>query len=180
MPARPPSRAEPLGVVLAGGAATRFPGKLELLLPGVVASLAAVLRDVIVLGKEGAALPAVDVPVWREPASVRHPLFGVAWALEHAEGRDVIVAAGDMPAIPASLVRALAEDCGSAPAVVPRHPAGTEPLVARYRPAAAEALRAAAEAGRPTRAVVEELKPEWLEVPDASAFANVNRPEDLA
>jgi molybdopterin-guanine dinucleotide biosynthesis protein A len=165
--------------VLAGGAARRFPEKLELTLTGVVAALAAVVREVVVLAKEGTELPDVAVPVWREPAAPRHPLFGIAWALERAGGRDVLAVAGDMVALDPAILRALAGDPGAAPAVVPRHPGGTEPLCALYGSAATAALRAGAVAGRPARAVVEELGPDWLGVPDASGFANVNRLEDL-
>lgn len=172
--------------MLAGGAGTRFPGKLgaevdgEALLVRAVAALAAVLPEVVVVAKKGVALPAVRVAVWTEPAEPRHPLFGVAWALGRAGGRDVLVAAGDMPSITAQILGALAEDAGSAAAVVPRHAGGIEPLLARYRPAAAAGLRAGAMAGRPAREIAEGLAPDWLDVPDAAAFRNVNRPEDLS
>lgn len=125
MPAPPPSRAEPLGVVLAGGAAARFPGKLgvvvdgEVLLRRAVGALGSVLREVVVLAKDGAEIPAVPVSVWREPAVPRHPLFGVAWAIGRSGGRAVLVAAGDMPAIGGDIVRALAAYEGSAAAFVP-------------------------------------------------------------
>ncbi len=186
VPAEDPrrSRAEaagapPLGVVLAGGAASRFPEKVALILPRAVAALRAVLPEVVVAAKAEVQLPEMGVRVWREPPEPRHPLFGVGWALMRAE-RPVLALAGDMPSPDPRVLRALAGDRGSAPVVVPLHPGGSEPLCALYRPAARRALFDGAEAGTPARAIVAALGPDWLELEDDAAFANINRPEDLA
>lgn len=183
MPGPRPSKAEasvPLGAVLAGGAASRFPAKLAIVLPRAVAGLGAVLPEVVVVAKADTVVPETGVAVWREPAAPRHPLLGIAWALGRAGGRAVLAVAGDMPELDPAVLRALAADRGSASAVVPRHPGGAEPLCALYRPAAAPVLRRGAEEGRAARAVIAGLAPDWLELAGAASFRNVNRPEDLA
>jgi molybdenum cofactor guanylyltransferase len=172
--------------VLAGGAATRLggdklrrPHRGRSLLSHAIEALWGVVPDVVVVAKAATTLPPFEVPLWLEPDEPRHPLAGVAFALEQAGGRSVLVVAGDMPDLPAELLRRLAADDGDAPAVVPRHAGGPEPLAALYRPAALPALRAAAEAGDPARAAVEALGPEWVEWEDAAGLRSVNRPEDL-
>jgi molybdopterin-guanine dinucleotide biosynthesis protein A len=173
-------------VVLAGGAARRFGGdKMRRahggrpLLQHAIEALWRALDEVVVVAKATTSLPPFDVPLWLEPDEPRHPLAGVAFALEHAAGRSVLVLAGDMPTVPAALLRRLAGDRGDAPAVVPRHAGGPEPLAALYRPAALAALRAGAEAGAPARSTVEALGADWVEWEDAAALRSVNRPEDL-
>jgi molybdopterin-guanine dinucleotide biosynthesis protein A len=187
MPTGRRSRAEcVLGAVLAGGAARRMGGeKMSRRLQGrplvahAVAALRAVVPEVVVVAKPDTRLPALDVEVWTEPAEPRHPLAGVAWALARGGGRPVLVLAGDMPRVPGSLLAALAGDAGAAPAVVPRHAGGPEPLVALYRPAALPALRGAAGAGAPARAAVTALGPDWIEWEDAAALRSVNVVADL-
>jgi molybdenum cofactor guanylyltransferase len=170
----------PLGVVLAGGAARRAGGdKMRAPYRGrplvcwAVDALAAVLPEVVVVAKAATRLPALAVAVWVEPDAPRHPLAGVAHALERAGGQAVLVCAGDVPEPPPALLARLAADRSAAPAVVPRHPGGAEPLVALYRPAARAHLLAAARAGAPARRVVEELGARWV---DAAPLANLNAP----
>jgi len=193
MPDHRPSRAEdrrtppPLGVVLAGGLGRRIGGAkatVELagrpLIAYPVAALGAILPEVVILAKRDTELPALEgVVVWIEPDTPRHPLAGVAHALERAGGRAVLACAGDMPLITGELVSRLAGWGGYAPAVVPRHPDGIEPLLALYRPVALSALHAAAREGVPARATVSDLGPDWIELPDAGPLFSVNRPEDL-
>lgn len=173
-------------MVLAGGAARRFGGdKMRRahggrpLLQHAIEALWHALDDVVVVAKAATSLPPFDVPLWLEPDEPRHPLAGIGFALERAGGRSVLALAGDMPTAPAALLQRLAIDRGDAPAVVPRHHGGPEPLIAVYRPAALPALRAAAEAGAPARAAVEALGADWVEWADAAALRSVNRPEDL-
>jgi len=191
MPDPPPSRAEgppPLGVVLAGGLGRRIGGaKATVALAGrpllayPVAALRAVLAEVVILAKRDTELPpAPGAPVWVEPEAPRHPLAGVAHALERADGRAVLACAGDMPLVTAGLVSRLAGWGGDAPAVVARHPDGIEPLLALYRPAALPALHAAAREGAPVRTAVAALGPDWAQMPEAAPLFSVNRPEDLA
>lgn len=180
----------PIGAVLAGGRGRRIGGdKPRVALAGrpllayPVAALGAVLEQVAVVGKHETALPELPgVAVWREPAEPRHPLTGVVCALERAAGRPVVVAAGDLPFLTASLVRRVATADGRGrPAVVPCAGGRLQPLLARYEPSALAPLAAALAAPPESlTAVVERLGPTLLDAEaDVDAFFNVNVPEDV-
>ncbi len=178
----------PLGAVLAGGRGHRLGGDKALaslagrpLLAYPLDALRAVLDDVAVVAKRGTALPVLPaaVAVWREPDAPAHPLAGIVEALRRAEGRPVVVVAGDLPLLDPALVARLAgADAGGAPAVVPRVDGRLQPLCARYEPAALAALEGFEPAARVTE-VVAALAPALLEVADATPFFNVNAPADL-
>lgn len=179
-----------LGVVLAGGAGRRLGGggKAAVMLGGrplaawVAAALAAVADEVVVVAKLASTVPPLGgVAVWREPAEPVHPLAGIAWALARAEGRDVLVAAVDLPfcagALGAVLTAAAREEGSHAPALVVEG----QPLLGIYRASAGPALRAAVEAARPARATVAGLGAVTVPVPDPErTLFNINTPEDLA
>ena len=141
-----------MGAVLAGGHGSRMGG------PKALAPLAgrplaayplAAMREAglqpVLVARAGIALDGLgDVAVWREPdASDRHPAHGVLCALERAGG-PVVVLACDLPFVPAALLAALAAADRSTRA------AG-QPLIARYEPADAAALAAAAADGAALR-----------------------------
>jgi molybdopterin-guanine dinucleotide biosynthesis protein A len=172
----------PLGVVLAGGAATRLGGdKAGALLDGrpllawaVAALRAAGVEAVAVTAKEGAPLPVVDALVWREPAEPRHPLAGLRTAIER--GGDVLTLPVDLPLVGAAALRAVAgADLRGAVAAVACPGGRVQPLVGRFTPAARDHLPAA---GRATDAVLA-LDPVLVDLPD-DGFVNVNAPADLA
>jgi molybdopterin-guanine dinucleotide biosynthesis protein A len=189
---------DPIGVVLAGGAGRRIGGgKAIVELRGTplvlypLRALQAVLAEVVVVAKQGTALPPLPgVPIWIEPAQPRHPLAGIVHALEAAgatagiEGlaRGVLVSAGDLPFVDPALVERLVHaDAQGAPAVVPRAGGRLQPLLARYGPAAHAPL-AAALAQDPLPSLtdaVTALEPRVLELDDERPFFNVNAPEDL-
>lgn len=187
-------RQQPIGVVLAGGAARRLGGAKSTarlggrpLLGYAVEALQAAVGEVAVVAKPATGLPALPdgVTVWHEPPAPQHPLVGVVWALRCAAGRAVLVCAGDLPFVtPVLLARLAAGDAGGAPATVaaapgPRGP--LQPLLARYEPAAVRLLAPAAIAGTaPLRSVVAALHPAVVAVDDARVLFNVNTPEDLA
>jgi molybdopterin-guanine dinucleotide biosynthesis protein A len=135
----------------------------------------------VVVAKESTPLPdGLASPVWIEPEEPLHPRAGVVHALERAEGRAVLVCAGDLPLVSADLVRRLvAEPAAGAPAVVPRVDGRAQPLLARYEPAALAPLRAAAPDEALTATVLR-LQPRLVDFPDPRPFLNVNTPEDLA
>jgi molybdopterin-guanine dinucleotide biosynthesis protein A len=174
--------------VLAGGLGRRIGGDkaiVELegrpLLEYPLHALLAVLDEVAVVAKPDTALPTLDprVAVWLEDDEPRHPMAGVLQALRCAEGRAVVVLAGDMPFVPPLLVRALATaDALGAAAVVARSGHGLQPLCARYEPSALAALEGF-DATAPARALVGALDPLVLEVVDEGLLINVNSPEDL-
>lgn len=183
-------RKGPIGVVLAGGSGRRIGGGkavVELhgrpLVSYPVGVLQAALGRVAVVAKADTELPPLPgVEIWTEPEEPRHPLAGIVHALDGADGRAVVVAAGDMPFLTEQLVRRVANaEAGGRPAVVPRAGGRVQPLLARYEPSALPLLLAAlSEPPRPLTEVVERLEPLLLEVDgDAEAFFNVNLPEDL-
>jgi len=173
--------APPLGVVLAGGAASRLPGKplLELhgrpLISYPLAALGEVFEEVVVVAKA----PLLGLPTWIEPAEPQHPACGILHALRNAGGRAVLVCAADMPLIDAGELRAIlaARGAGDALAVVPRAGGRPQPLCALYEPLAARVLEAGMSAAM-TR-LVEDL---GARVVDrcADPYANINTPIELA
>lgn len=175
--------APPLGVVLAGGSASRLPGKPLLKLHGrplisyPLAALRAVLHDVVVVAK--APLPGFRT--WVEPALPQHPLCGILHALSLAAGRAVLVCAADMPAIDARELHALLAGRGAgatACAVIPQVGGRLQPLCALYEQRAREPL-AAAPAGVSLSAAVLALDPLVLERADQRPYANVNTQAEL-
>jgi molybdopterin-guanine dinucleotide biosynthesis protein A len=192
------SRSACTGVVLAGGAASRFGGAAKGLrevggiriLDRVLASLQRAADDVMIIANDAAAdqwLPGVTVR--RDVSAERGSLVGIHSALVHA-GHAVLVVAWDMPFVPAALLialRELGESRGSA--AVPESAQGAEPLCAYYpvsclpvveRQLARKALRLRAFLDAlPDVAVMPRSKvAEFGDVREI--FQNVNGPEDLA
>jgi molybdopterin-guanine dinucleotide biosynthesis protein A len=177
----PPSA--PIGVVLAGGAGARLGGAKPLavlkgrsLTQWVAAALGAVLDDVVIAARADTELPALGLPVWREPVDGPvHPLAGIASALRHADGRDVLVCAVDLPFVGAALLRALVRAPGDVAV------ADGQPLLGRYGTGVGPALAAAAGSGTAVRLVVASLGATVVAVPDPGRMLwNVNTAEDLA
>jgi molybdopterin-guanine dinucleotide biosynthesis protein A len=183
------ARAEPIGVVLAGGQGRRMGGqKATVALGGQpliaypLQALANTVADVRILAKPDTELPSLaGVTVWIEPESPRHPLFGIIHALALAEGRSVLVCACDLPLVTPALLRALyRQDPGQAPAVVASAGSEVQPLLGCYLPAALEPLRAlAVESEIPMRAAVDAIGAHRLEVADRDELFNVNSPVQL-
>jgi molybdopterin-guanine dinucleotide biosynthesis protein A len=181
------AKPQPIGVVLAGGRATRMGGDkatVELagrpLLAWPLDAMRTALDHVVVVAKAGTVLPPLDVEVWVEPDEPAHPRAGLVHALERARGRSILACAGDLPLVSPPLVRRLAgADAGGAAAVVPRAAGRLQPLLARYEPAALDRLRAAPP-GEALTATVAALHPHVVDLDDGTPLFNVNTPEDLA
>jgi molybdopterin-guanine dinucleotide biosynthesis protein A len=176
--------AEPLGIVLAGGAGRRLGGAKPTTVLGarplaewVARALQEAVAEVAIVAKAATELPELgaQVATWREPDQPRHPLAGIAWALAHAGGRAVLVCAVDLPFVDAATFRALCETAPAAPVVI----AAGQPLLGRYAPSSTDALAAAVAEGRPARAAVAALSPVEIAVPPRALF-NLNTPADLA
>jgi molybdopterin-guanine dinucleotide biosynthesis protein A len=191
------------GIVLAGGASTRF-GSDKLaarvgggtLLDLAVAAISQAASEVLVIVApgDGRALPQAQVPVRRVEDPERHggPLIGLLAGLEAAAEPIVLVVGGDMPAllptVLRALVRALEASGGSADAAVLRQRSVARPLpvVLRNGAATPAARRLIAEGERSLRALVAALvtrelaENEWRGLdPEAVTLTDVDRPQDL-
>ena len=178
----------PIGVVLAGGRGRRIGGDkaiVELdgrpLIEYPLAAVGSVLGTVAIVAKRDTVLPPLRgaATVWLEPDEPQHPMAGVAHALRVADGRGVVVVAGDMPLVGPELIRRLASaDPRGLPAVVPRAGGRLQPLCARYEPEARAALDEF-DPSVPATEIATALQPAVIEFEDELPFFNVNAPEDL-
>jgi len=184
--------AGPAGVVLAGGRSRRMgrdKARLRLggetLVEGAVRRLAAVCPQVVIAdGGRGllAAYASVDDGPGRGPAA------GILGAARRCPGRDLLVLACDLPAVPVALLRRLAGQADG-DLLLPRHGAVVEPLCARYGPAALAALAARVDRGDlALHRLLDEpgLRIRFVEGPELAAFGdperlfhNLNAPADL-
>jgi molybdopterin-guanine dinucleotide biosynthesis protein A len=178
--------------VLAGGRGERVGGaKPSLELGGrplihypVSAGLEA-RADVVVVAKRDTALPALEVPVLREPEEPRHPLCGIVAALRQAEGRAVVIVGCDLPFVTAELLGWLGGL--PEPLAVPELDGRLHPLLARYGPELRAPLERALEGQRALQEAVRELGPRLVHEEELGRFGeparllfNVNTPDDLA
>lgn len=180
-----------LGAVLAGGAGERLGGgKATVELAGAplisypLAALAAAGIEAVVVAKPGTELPALAVPILREPPAPRHPLLGIVTALRHAEGRPVLAVACDLPLVPPELLAALA--AAPQPLVLAAPGGDPQPLLGRYAPALLPDLEAALDREEPLRRTVAALRPRLLGDAELARFGdpeamllNVNDRSDL-
>jgi molybdopterin-guanine dinucleotide biosynthesis protein A len=182
-------------LILAGGNATRLPGKLALDAGGLP-MLARVYRNVASdretwLSVSGALPPELDALV-PAPAAVdrwrgRGPLGGLLTTMAQMRSRWVFAIAGDAPLVDGSLVDALcaarrAGDEAIVPAYVIEGRTRYEPLAALYdRLAFVRAGLPVLRSGRGAlHAVLERMRVREYRAADARAFANVNTSADHA
>jgi glutamate-1-semialdehyde 2,1-aminomutase len=187
---------EPFGVVvLAGGAATRFPGKLQAELGGVsllarvVGSFAGAVSE-LVLSVDADFDPALAAQlgfptvVDRSPGS--GPLGGLLSAFAEMHAHYVFAVAGDARLVAAGCARRVAaERRDGDEAIVPRYLEREvwriEPLAALYDRIAflREGLAAFAQEEYALHRVVARLRTRYVSFrSDAPEFANVNTPEE--
>src|SRR3954468_20978711 len=177
-----------IGAVLAGGAGSRMGGaKPSAMLAGrplasyAVAVLAEVCGSVVLVCKPDTELPSIDgAERWEEPAEPRHPLTGIAYALERAGG-PVLVCAADMPSVTPAACQSLIEAAGGAGAVdaaVAVAAGVIQPVLGLYAPTALDALRSAPP-DAPLTDTVGELDAVRVALPPR-LVRSVNTPEDLA
>jgi len=199
----------PLGVILAGGQATRMGGGDKALLPlgdatildNVIARLAPQVGALALNANGDAArfahfgLPVLPDPIDGFPGPLAGVLAGLDWAATR-QAESIVTVAGDTPFFPRDLVARLQEAAVGM----------THPLVLAATPRGAEETRSMSAGGRvrhPTfglwpvalrddlrAALKQEVRKVviWTErhdgrealFEDADAFFNVNTPEDLA
>jgi len=189
-------------VLLAGGRASRLPGKLSLPVDGepmlvrVYRRLTITkLRPCVVSARgplEPAWAEAIDAPVVFDEFDDAGPLGGLVTAVARVQTPLFFAAAGDLPNMDAEFIDALereydrsAEDGPAPDAVVPAWPDGTlEPLAALYDTAAfARCGRLALDAGRRrVTAALDGMRVTRYPVSpeDEARLANVNTPGDYA
>lgn len=186
------------GVILAGGAASRFGGVAkglervagERILDRVADVLRDAADDLLLIANDpdaGSWLPGVRLAC--DVHTGQGSLGGLHAALHHAESA-VLVAAWDMPFVPAALLTRLRQLGDDADAAVPESGSrrGVEPLCAWYGPRCLPAIERSLAAGdrrvvgffdavRVARLPGDQVSaygdPAWM-------FMNVNTPEDLA
>jgi molybdenum cofactor guanylyltransferase len=181
-------RRPPIGVILAGGQGRRIGGSKAVvqlagqpLISYPLDAVRTALGEVAVVAKADTQLPSLPgVTVWVEPDAPRHPVVGIVQALALAEGRPVVVCAGDLPFVTPELIYRLATaDLGKSPAVVACCGTDVQPLLGCYAPRAIDPLRLGLPAEPPVRELVASLNPRMLEVGDPELLFNINSPEDL-
>jgi molybdopterin-guanine dinucleotide biosynthesis protein A len=182
--------------VLAGGASVRMGRpKAELpygagtLLEFQTRRLAEIFEEVLVVAKAPPPSRVGPARVVFDSAPQHAAIHGLVRALEEATDR-VFILGVDLPAVPAALLRAIAERslATEAPAVVPRAEGHLQPLAAVWRRCAlAAALRRLAAGELSLHGLAEEAgaeifeEPEWRAFdPSGAAFANLNTLEEYA
>lgn len=180
--------------ILAGGEATRLPGKLALDV-GQVPMLVRVYRNVSpgrptwlsTKGPLGPELAAhVDAPQVVDRWPLRGPLSGLLSTFSEIRAEWVFAVAGDAPFVDAGFIDRL--EASIAPqyeAVVPIHDderRRIEPLAALYRREAflREGLPVLLGGVGTLRMVIDRLATRFVPVRDARVFENVNTPADYA
>jgi len=189
-----PERSAALGViVLAGGEATRLPGKLALD-AGNMPMLARVFHNVSA-GRTTtlsckAALPYeldrfIDAPVVIDRWPLRGPLSGLISTMSEVRTPFVFAVAGDAPFVDAAFIDRLEAllQPGDEALVPYRTVEGKrqiEPLAAIYDRAAfvREGLPILLSGNGALRSVIDRLNARFVEIDDERVFANVNTPAD--
>jgi molybdopterin-guanine dinucleotide biosynthesis protein A len=184
-------------IVLAGGEATRFPGKLYMD-AGDLPLIVRVYRNVsdgraTLISCKG-ALPyeidlLIDAPAVVDRWPMRGPLSGLLSTISEVHTPWVFAAAGDAPFLDAALIDRL-EACiePGDEAIVPRRMRDGEPqfepLAALYHAEAfmREGLPVLLGGRGSLRAVIEGLRTRYVDMGDADEkiFTNVNTPDDYA
>lgn len=181
-----------IGVILAGGASTRFGGHAKglILLKGrtmawcVADLLRGFCTSVAIEAAPGAGYEVLELPLVH--ADTAHagkgPLAGLAAGLSLSRGGEqVAFAPCDMPLLTGDIFAALATAAKDGPGAYAQTPNGIEPLVAvlsaDVRPHLLEALK-----GVPPRAhlALDRAGARAIHFKDARPFTNVNTPDDLA
>jgi molybdopterin-guanine dinucleotide biosynthesis protein A len=190
-----------VGIILAGGDATRYGGRpkgLEIvdgtrILDRVAAALRDAADELLLVSNDAAA--AAWLPGVRTAADLRRgegSLGGLHAAVAHAKGDGALVLAWDMPFVPAGLLRALRAlgESGFDAAVAESETSGrgVEPLCAWYGPGCLPAIERRLDAGdRRVVGFFDDVRVARLPVADVARwgdpkriFWNVNSPDDLA
>lgn len=175
--------------MLAGGLGRRIGGaKPRRALAGrpLIAYVIEAARDAglepVVVAKPDSGLEGIGAPLLVEARQPRHPLVGIATALEAVDA-PVVVCPCDLPLVEPRLLAHLATlEVIDRPRLI-RGERGIEPLVGVYPAGAAGPLRSAARVGVAAAAAVGELDPDPVDLASTGAaptsLLNVNDAADL-
>ncbi|HEX8807349.1 MAG TPA: molybdenum cofactor guanylyltransferase [Candidatus Aquilonibacter sp.] len=177
-------------VILAGGRAQRFPGKLEASLDGepLLARVYRHVRDIaptMIAGRDtfSDTLDALlDCPIVVDRWPDLGPLGGLLSAARETNAVRIFALAGDAPRVTVDIVNALTSAWQDGDeAVVPEHDGRLEPLAALYDREALmrEGWECLHGEDRSMQAVLARLRVRRVPC-DAQAFANINTSADLA
>jgi molybdopterin-guanine dinucleotide biosynthesis protein A len=180
--------------ILAGGEATRLPGKLALDV-GELPMLARVYRNVSPgratwLSTKGPLAPElaahIDAPQVVDRWPLRGPLSGLLSTFSEMRADWVFAVAGDAPFVDAAFIDSLETSIAQQyEAVVPMHDderRRIEPLAALYRREAflREGLPVLLGGDGALRLVIDRLRTRFVPVREERVFENVNTPDDYA
>jgi molybdopterin-guanine dinucleotide biosynthesis protein A len=181
-----------IGIVLAGGASSRFGGTPKGLVSFAGRAMALRAADVLlqvcarvaIEAPRDAGYEALGLPLLHAPPehAVKGPLAGLATGLGDAKAEwRVAFAPCDMPLLTRAVYEELARACEHAPGAYAVSPAGEEPLVAILSGGVrGEILKALARDELPrTHVVLDAAGAKQVAFVDAASFANVNTPDDL-
>lgn len=181
-----------IGVVLAGGASSRFGGRPKGLVPLAGKALAAHVSQmlagfcdqVMIEAASGAGYESLGLALCPAlPAYAgKGPLAGIAAGLAPFDGDELVAFAPcDMPLLKAEIYEALRASCLDAVGAYARTSAGEEPLVcvlrAKILPGVLDALRLSVLPR--THLVLDDVGARAVDFADQRVFRNINTPEDL-
>jgi len=142
----------------------------------VLATMSLVIDEVVVCGGSYAG----PVPVLPDPVDQAGPLAGLLAALDHADGRPVVVVPTDMPLVSVELVKRLSEPrLAGSRARLARSGDQIQPLCAAFGPGVRDIVADRIESSkRSAMGLVETLSSvEYVET-DAHTLTNINTPQD--
>jgi molybdopterin-guanine dinucleotide biosynthesis protein A len=181
--------AAPVVAVLAGGRGERLGGNKPTtqlagrpLISYPLAAACDAGLEAIVIAKPDTALPPMEERVVYDDALLHHPLAGVLAALREYDS--VIALACDMPFVPATMLRWIADQSGLS--VVTRAGGFLQPFPALYRARHVRSLRSSMMAQRSMQASIKDLRPQVAGErglrrfgAEVTLFFSVNTPADL-
>jgi molybdopterin-guanine dinucleotide biosynthesis protein A len=185
-----PANANPVGLLLAGGAAQRMGGQQKALAPfrgralanpGIDALRAHCDRVLLSAAHEG-DLPELGLPVVADRFPGAGPLAGLHAGLLAAEGAPILVLPCDLPLITAEDLAPLIRAAPGHDVVLYRHERGMEPLIAWYGPGALPAIEAVLRGGGGRISqVFERIRARYLPwTRDLGRLTNVNTRAEMA
>jgi molybdopterin-guanine dinucleotide biosynthesis protein A len=180
-----------IGVVLAGGASSRFGGKPKGLIAIEGRAMALCVADVlaplctrvVIEARVGVGYEALGLPLVHAGHEGKGPLAGIVAGLGLASADERIAFAPcDMPSLDGDIYRALIQAVEGAPGAYAETVDGFEPLVSVLGASMRGALVRALARREPlrTHAVLDAAGAVRVMFEDRRAFANINTPADVA